>query len=142
MARNDYGPLRDAHQKALDAAKNHAEPIEEPTRPEGRYQQPRAWTSEGGLVQNEASANDWARASRQARENAAARQDAQEPTQEREDQANPAQNEERGHEPAKAEMTDAKAARIAQIEEESRQFEEAEKARQNSQSLDRGGRSL
>ena len=40
------------------------------------------------------------------------------------------------------ELTDAKAARIAKIEEESRQFEDTEKARQNSQSLDRGGRSL
>lgn len=47
----------------------------------------------------------------------------------------------RGPEPAKDEMTDAKAARIAQIREQGQQFEEAEKARQNSQSLDRGGRS-
>lgn len=47
-----------------------------------------------------------------------------------------------GQEPEKGEITDAKAARIAQIEEQSRQFEEAEKARQNSQNLDRGGRSM
>ena len=47
-----------------------------------------------------------------------------------------------GRGPARDEVTDAKAARIAKIEEDSRQFEEAEKARQNSQSLDRGERSL
>jgi hypothetical protein len=47
-----------------------------------------------------------------------------------------------GHEASRGEMTDAKAARNAQIEEESRQFEEAEKARQNSPNLDRGGRSM
>ena len=62
--------------------------------------------------------------------------------------AQPAENsaaresEARDAEPPKGELTDAKAERIAKIREESRQFEEAEKARQNDQSLDRGGRSL
>ena len=47
-----------------------------------------------------------------------------------------------GQEPARDEITDPKAARIAQIREQAQQFEDAEKERQNSQSPDRGGRSV
>jgi hypothetical protein len=48
----------------------------------------------------------------------------------------------RDHEATKDELTDAKAERIAKIREQGQQFENAEKARQNDQSLDCGGRSL
>lgn len=46
------------------------------------------------------------------------------------------------NEPTKGEMTDAVAERIAKIREQRQQFEETEKARQNGQNLDRGGRSM
>jgi hypothetical protein len=142
MARNDYGPLRDAHQKALDATSNHARQADEPTRPEADYRQPRAWTADGGMIQQQTSAMEWARATQQARENALARQEERETPEERVDPAKAGQAEVRGHEAVKGEMTDAKAARITQIEVESRRFEEAEKARQDSQDRDRGERSL
>ncbi len=47
----------------------------------------------------------------------------------------------RDHDQAKDEITDTKAARIAKIREQGRKFEEAQKARQNSPTRDRGGRS-
>jgi hypothetical protein len=47
----------------------------------------------------------------------------------------------RDQEQNKGERTDSKAERIAKIREQGRQFEKAEKERQNSQTRDRGGRS-
>ena len=47
----------------------------------------------------------------------------------------------RDQEQTKGERTDSKAERIAKIREQGRQFERAEKERQNSQTRDRGGRS-
>lgn len=70
MARIDYDPLRAAHQAALDAANNPAQPTPEisvadpePTRPEGHYGQSPGWTDAGGMEQQQASAARWAKAS-------------------------------------------------------------------------------
>lgn len=93
MARNFYGPLRDPHSKALDATGTRAGEAEEPARPEGNYQQ-RGWTAEGGLVQQQASANDWLRANEQARQNALSRQEARENLAERIDHAKTGQTQE------------------------------------------------
>jgi hypothetical protein len=71
LARNDYGPLREAHQKALNDRSEQPEqpaqetgtPDREPTRPEGHYQQSPGWTDQGGMAQQQASANAWVKAS-------------------------------------------------------------------------------
>jgi hypothetical protein len=67
MVGTDYSPLREAHQKALDALNSHADapqPSQEispadltPTRPEGHYQQNSRWTDAGDMVSQQASAN-------------------------------------------------------------------------------------
>lgn len=74
MDRKNYAPLREAHQNALDALNNHLgqktqQPTQDvsaseraPTRPEGHTRQSPGWTAEGGMAQQQASANAWARA--------------------------------------------------------------------------------
>jgi hypothetical protein len=71
MRRSDYGPLRDESQKRLEALNNHIEQTtpqpagpevaadREATRPEGQVRQSPGWTSYGGYVEHQASANTW-----------------------------------------------------------------------------------
>ncbi len=68
MARNDYGPLREAHRQALDALNSHIDQTQqpaqdvrsadlEPTRPEGNYRNLPAAPDTGDLVSQQTYAN-------------------------------------------------------------------------------------
>lgn len=68
MARQDYGPLREAHRQALEAqTAREPEQDHEPTRPEGHPQQGHGWTDQGGMAQQQDSANVWFKAAQERR---------------------------------------------------------------------------
>jgi hypothetical protein len=85
--RDKYDVLRTDHQAALDALNAHMEHAsqqtqdagtvdrtqdagtveQKPTRPEGHYSRLARWSGEGGMVQQQASANEWVRANHEQR---------------------------------------------------------------------------
>jgi hypothetical protein len=72
---NYYAPLKETERQVSEALNRHQEP--EPERPERQVHPQHGWTEGGGMLEQQASAMEWVRASAEQRRELAAAADSQ-----------------------------------------------------------------